>query len=113
MNRLKALYRSWDPSGKLVMESIVETKAAMIVQLVQGLPRLPGDAPSDCREAGCVRHNNTSLTPLPYCSDRKGGYRPFPADGRRISPLRQRTNFSWLRIPSRWPTSSTKKPSFR
>ena len=26
-----------DPSGKLVMESIVETKAATIVQLVQGL----------------------------------------------------------------------------
>jgi hypothetical protein len=26
-----------DPSGKLVMESIVETKAVTIVQLVQGL----------------------------------------------------------------------------
>ena len=26
-----------DPSGKLVMESIVETKAATMVQLVQGL----------------------------------------------------------------------------
>ena len=26
-----------DPSGKLVMESMVETKAATIVQLVQGL----------------------------------------------------------------------------